>query len=100
MKRCLIAMAILIATATIAKADLPKHYSPGFSVHDEGFVEGLYDMPVWVVSEPGFSNGDNTCTLVVSMECQMTAILSDGVEYIIACDEEVPTGSTFVAVCR
>jgi hypothetical protein len=100
MERYLIAIMILIATATLAQAITPKHYSPGFSVYDEGFVEGLYDMSVWVVSESGFSNGDNTCTLLVSMDCQLTATFRDGAEHIIACDEEVPTGSTFIAACR
>ena len=101
MKHLITILASLIATATVAQADsLPKHFGPGFSADDVGFVEGRYDMPIWVVSEPGFSNGADTCTLIVSIDCQGTVVFSDGGEASISCDEEVPTGSTFVALCR
>ena len=101
MKYLITILASLVATVAAAQeGHLPEHYSPGFDVDDVGFVAGQYDMPIWVVAEPGFSNGTDTCALIASMDCQSAAVFSGDGYSSIACEEEVPTGSIFAATCR
>jgi hypothetical protein len=106
MRTLLTIAALLIASPAIAQ-ELPANYGPGFSVDDEGYVAGLYDMSIWVISESAFSTGAEVCTGVgssinggVAMPCSGSVTFVSQVPSNISCETEVPIGDTFIALCQ
>jgi len=111
MKTLLTIAALLIASPVIAQemeaAPLPSVYSPGFEVdNDAGHAAGMYALPIWLLSEPAFSNGYEVCDGVGSsvnssrsMSCIGSVTFVDRVIENVDCSFEVPTDDTFVALC-